>query len=61
MSDELVTIDISDGVADVRLNRVDKYNALSPAMFKAIIDAPENHAQRPAYVWKRPPAFTDPE
>ncbi len=111
MSDELVTIDISDGVADVRLNRVDKYNALSPAMFKSIIEAgeklatakdvravvlsgngrgfcagldmesfagmaddaagdgdkeksttsellsrgeaPENHAQRPAYVWKR--------
>jgi enoyl-CoA hydratase/carnithine racemase len=111
MSDDLVTIDISDGVADVRLNRVDKYNALNPAMFKAIIeageklatakdvravvlsgngrgfcagldmesfagmaddaaddsdgtnkttsallsrgDAPENHAQRPAYVWKR--------
>lgn len=109
---ELVTIDISDGVADVRLNRVDKYNALSPAMFSAIIEAgerladdasvravvlsgngrgfcagldfgsfqgmsdrsadsaskpetaalmargselPENHAQRPAMVWKRLP------
>ncbi len=105
MSD-LVTIDIQDGVADVRLNRVDKYNALSPDMFQAIIDAgesladdrrvravvlsgngrgfcagldmgsfqgmasgersgagnlmkrddrPENHAQRPALVWKRLP------
>ncbi|MFW6093070.1 MAG: crotonase/enoyl-CoA hydratase family protein, partial [Pseudomonadota bacterium] len=107
---ELVTIDVRDGVADVRLNRVDKYNALSPEMFQAIIDAgeslagdsrvravvlsgngrgfcagldmssfqgmagggqgggggaggslmerderPENHAQRPAYVWKRLP------
>jgi enoyl-CoA hydratase/carnithine racemase len=105
---DLVTIDIDQGVADVRLNRVDKYNALSPDMFKAIIDAgqslagnrqvravvlsgngrgfcagldmgsfqgmagggrregggggllerdarPENHAQRPAYVWKRLP------
>jgi enoyl-CoA hydratase/carnithine racemase len=108
---ELVTIDIQGGVADVRLNRVDKYNALSPDMFKAIIEAgeslaenrsvravvlsgngrgfcagldmgsfqgmaggasgggggggtsalmsrddrPENHAQRPAYVWKRLP------
>lgn len=103
---ELVTIDIQDGVADVRLNRVDKYNALSPDMFQAIIDAgesladdrrvravvlsgngrgfcagldmgsfqgmasgqrsgagnlmkrddrPENHAQRPALVWKRLP------
>ncbi len=110
MSEELVTIAISDGVADVRLNRPEKYNALSPAMFKAIIEAgeqlanntsvravvlsgngrgfcagldmdtfagmtdrsadagegvthtllqrderPENHAQRPAYVWKRLP------
>ncbi|MCB1646808.1 MAG: crotonase/enoyl-CoA hydratase family protein [Pseudomonadales bacterium] len=107
MSD-LVTIDISeDGIADVRFNRVDKYNALSPEMFQAIISAgedlaknksvrvvvisgngrgfcatldmasmqgmagdrssnststlmdrderPENHAQRPAYVWKRMP------
>ncbi len=106
---ELVTIDIDQGVADVRLNRVDKYNALSPDMFAAIIEAgeslaedrsvravvlsgngrgfcagldmgsfqgmaggkrsgggdtgtllkrderPENHAQRPAYVWKRLP------
>lgn len=109
MSD-LVTITKSNGIADVRLNRVDKYNALSPDMFKAIIaageslaadpgvrvvvlsgngrgfcagldmgsfqgmassgprasgtstsalmerdDRPENHAQRPAYVWKRLP------
>lgn len=108
MSD-LVTIDIKAGVADVRLNRVDKYNALSPEMFQAIVAAgeslaqakevravvlsgngrgfcagldmvsmqgmadrkpgsdsaastllsrtelPENHAQRPAYVWKRLP------
>lgn len=107
---ELVTIDIEGGVADVRLNRPDKHNALSPDMFKAIIAAgerlasakevravvlsgngpsfcagldmasmqgmadrqpgdssagtsallargeqPENHAQQPAYVWKRLP------
>lgn len=105
---DLVTVDVSDGVADVRLNRPDKYNALSPEMFKSIIDAgerlaeardvravvlsgngrgfcagldmgsmqrlaqsnseigvlherderPENHAQRPAYVWKRMPVPT---
>jgi enoyl-CoA hydratase/carnithine racemase len=106
MSD-LVTIDIKNGIADVRLNRPDKYNALSPEMFTAIVEAgqsladnedlrvvvlsgngrgfcagldmgsfqgmadrpkgnssqslqakgdgPENHAQRPAYVWKRLP------
>jgi enoyl-CoA hydratase/carnithine racemase len=105
---ELVTIETRNGIADVRLNRPEKYNALSPDMFKAIIDAgeslaadrdvrvavlsgngrgfcagldmssfqgmagggstggdtgalmqrddrPENHAQRPAYVWKRLP------
>ncbi|MFP6814254.1 MAG: crotonase/enoyl-CoA hydratase family protein [Pseudomonadales bacterium] len=105
---DLVTIDKSGGIADVRLNRPEKYNALSPDMFKAIIEAgeslaeasdvravvlsgngrgfcagldmasfqgmagestersgtatllkrderPENHAQRPAYVWKRMP------
>jgi enoyl-CoA hydratase/carnithine racemase len=106
---ELVTITKTNGIADVRLNRVDKYNALSPDMFQAIIAAgeslaadpgvrvvvlsgngrgfcagldmgsfqgmasgprasagstsalmtrderPENHAQRPAYVWKRLP------
>lgn len=106
---ELVTISIEAGVADVRLNRPDKYNALSPEMFSAIIEAgerlgeakdvravvisgngagfcagldmssmrglgggqssggngggggllrrdsehPDNHAQRPALVWKR--------
>ncbi len=106
---ELVTVEVADGVADVRLNRPEKYNALSPDMFKAIIDAgerlaqakevravvlsgngrgfcagldmasmqglanprrstaqnlletgeaPENHAQRPAFVWKRMPVPT---
>ena len=38
---ELVTISIEAGVADVRLNRPDKYNALSPEMFSAIIEAGE--------------------
>ena len=41
MSD-LVTITKSDGVADVRLNRPDKYNALSGEMFEAIIEAGES-------------------
>ena len=39
---ELVTIEKQDGVADVRLNRPDKYNALSPEMFAAIIAAGES-------------------
>ena len=41
LSNDLVTIDVVDGVADVRLNRPDKYNALSPDMFKAIVAAGE--------------------
>jgi enoyl-CoA hydratase/carnithine racemase len=44
MSD-LVTIETSGGIADVRLNRPDKYNALSPDMFKAIIEAGESLAE----------------
>ena len=39
---DLVTIDIREGVADVRLNRADKYNALSPEMFDAITEAGES-------------------
>jgi enoyl-CoA hydratase/carnithine racemase len=34
-----VSISIRDGVADVRLNRPDKMNALDDAMFRGIIDA----------------------
>jgi len=41
MSD-LVTIDINNGVADVRLNRPDKMNALSPELFRAITEAGES-------------------
>ena len=42
---DLVQIDVSGGIADVRLNRPEKYNALSPEMFSAIIDAGEQLAQ----------------
>jgi len=106
---DLVTIDTNGGIADVRLNRPEKYNALSRDMFQAITEAgeslaqakdvravvlsgngrgfcagldmasfqgmaetdeaqqaatasltnrsdgPENHAQRPAYIWKTLP------
>lgn len=45
---ELVRIDINEGVADVRLDRPDKYNALSPAMFEAIIEAGESLAGDPS-------------
>lgn len=40
---ELVTITVDDnGIADVRLNRPEKYNALSPEMFDAITEAGES-------------------
>ncbi len=33
---ERISLEVSEGVADVRLNRPDKMNALDPAMFEAI-------------------------
>lgn len=39
-----ITVDIRAGVADVRLNRPDKLNALDEAMFKAVIDTGERLA-----------------
>jgi enoyl-CoA hydratase/carnithine racemase len=45
---ELVTIELDEGVADVRLNRPDKHNALSPGMFEALIDAGERLCAEPA-------------
>ena len=38
---DLVTLDIQDGVADVRFTRPDKYNSLSTEMFAAIAEAGE--------------------
>lgn len=40
MTEQRVSIELADnGVAQVRLNRPDKMNALDPEMFAAIIDA----------------------
>lgn len=39
---ELVKITIKNNIADVRLNRPEKYNALSTAMFQAIVEAGES-------------------
>lgn len=39
MTEQRVTIDFADGIADVRLARPDKMNALDPAMFAGIADA----------------------
>src|SRR3954465_12813787 len=42
MAEERVTITIDDHVADVRMNRPEKINALDPAQFAAIVDAGES-------------------
>ncbi len=39
MSDERVTVTVDGGIADVRLNRPDKLNAIDPAMFAALSEA----------------------
>jgi enoyl-CoA hydratase/carnithine racemase len=44
---DLVTIEISGGVADVRLNRPEKYNALSREMFAALGEAGERLGGEP--------------
>jgi enoyl-CoA hydratase/carnithine racemase len=44
---ERVTIEVADGVADVRLARPDKLNALDPAMFAGIIAAIEQLGRAP--------------
>ncbi|MDP6980970.1 MAG: crotonase/enoyl-CoA hydratase family protein [Myxococcota bacterium] len=46
MSDR-VSIDIQAGVADIRLNRADKMNALDPAMFQALSEAGKSLAADP--------------
>lgn len=43
---ELVSITVKDQVADVQLRRGDKYNALSPEMFKALIKVGEDLSTR---------------
>ncbi|WP_431909331.1 crotonase/enoyl-CoA hydratase family protein [Amycolatopsis thermoflava] len=42
-----VRIEISEGVADVRLNRADKRNALDPAMFASLVRAGERLKTEP--------------
>lgn len=44
---DLVTIDLKNHIADVRLNRPDKYNALSTEMFAAISEAGESLIDNP--------------
>jgi len=47
MTEQRVTIHIANGVADVRLARPDKMNALDPAMFAGIADAIDQLAATP--------------
>ena len=47
MTEERVTITIEDHVADVRMNRPDKINALDGAQFAAIVDAGESLKKEP--------------
>ncbi len=46
MSEDRVQIDVADGVADVRLVRADKHNALDWAMFLALDAATDELAER---------------
>ncbi|MFX5530437.1 enoyl-CoA hydratase-related protein, partial [Acinetobacter baumannii] len=43
--DQRISIERVDGVAEIRLNRPDKMNALDPAMFDALIAAGETLQQ----------------
>lgn len=45
---EGVTVEVRDGVADVRLDRPDKLNALDPAMLQALVDVGRRLAAAPA-------------
>ena len=46
MTNDRVTIEVADGIADVALNRPDKLNALDPAMFSALSEASSALAER---------------
>ena len=47
MAEQRVTVTITDGVADVRLNRPDKRNALDGAMFAGLVTAGERLKSEP--------------
>src|SRR3984957_15857071 len=44
---ERVTVSLAGGVADVRLNRPEKRNALDPAMFEALVTTGERLKAEP--------------
>ena len=47
MTEQRVTVTIADGIADVRLNRPEKRNALDPAMFTGLVTAGERLKSEP--------------
>ena len=49
---QLVTCVIADGVADVRLNRPDKLNALSPASFVRLGEVLEDASKGSGLIWE---------
>ena len=46
MTNDRVSVEVADGIADVRLNRPEKLNALDSAMFSALSDASASLAER---------------
>ncbi len=48
MSDDLVTFELADGIADIRFNRPDKHNSLTLEMFHAIAAAGARLREEPA-------------
>jgi enoyl-CoA hydratase/carnithine racemase len=46
--EDRIRLSVTDGIADVRLNRADKVNALDPPIFEAIADtaAPTGKSRR---------------
>ena len=49
--EQRVSISISDGIADVRLVRADKMNALDAAMFDALVAATERLSGKRPFEW----------
>ena len=48
-----ITVTIEAGVADVRLNRPEKLNALDPPMFDALVETGTRLAERPVGAGRR--------
>ena len=56
--EDRVSISISDGIADVRLVRAEKMNALDAAMFEALVAATDRLSKEKARAAPSAPAST---